>query len=96
LKTVCRSIRLCLKTHKRDPFHGPGTHYKGKTAHASDVNGHQHLTQTVFHAAQPDQPDYAQFFSIAITIAFEILFRINQTLILKLQSDFDFYFLTGP
>jgi len=29
---------------------------------------------------------------MAITIAFEILYRINQTLILKLQSDFDFYF----
>jgi len=60
----------------------------------SDVNPLRHLTQTVPPATQPDQPDPAQKFSIGYAIAIENHFRINQTLLEKLQSDFDFYFLT--
>jgi hypothetical protein len=78
--------------YKRDHFHSPATQNEGKIASTSDVNVFRHLTQTVLQAGQPDKPDSAQFFFIAITIAFEIRYRINQTLILKFQPDFDFYF----
>ena len=65
-----------------------------KPASTSDVNPLRHLTQTVPPAAQPDQPDPAQKFSIRYAIAIEIHFRINQTLIKKFQPDFEFYFST--
>jgi len=58
------------------------------------VKSLRHLTQTVHPAIQPDQPDPAQKFSTGYAIAIENHFRINQTLIKKFQSDFDFIFLT--
>jgi len=58
------------------------------------VNPFRHLAQTTYPAAQPDQPDSAQKFSIGYAIAFENHFRINRTLLEKFQSDFDFIFST--
>jgi hypothetical protein len=58
------------------------------------VNPLRHLAQTIHPAAQPDQPDSAQNFSIGHAIAFENHFRINRTLLEKFQSDFDFIFST--
>ncbi|MHB8163315.1 MAG: hypothetical protein ACYDDV_03080, partial [Methanoregula sp.] len=65
-----------------------------KPVRASDVNPLRHLALTAHPAAQPDQPDPAQKFSIGYAIAIENHFRINRTLHEKFQSDFDFIFST--
>ena len=106
LKTIHRSTRLWFLFFNLDHFFRSITYKTGACKiHFSDVGRGPFSNRTVLKKTihgtiklwfqifkRPCDP--CSNFFIAIMIAFEKGFRINQTLIWNFQADFDFYFST--